>query len=272
MFDTRDAEGWARHYILTTELTEKLAPPPVPRETRAGFVAERLLAPGRPSMLKPAPRREKTVKGEALREPRFRARLLHAFFHHELQAAELMCWAFLAFPEAPLSFRRGLLGICQDEIRHMNMYRQHIEHLGFAIGDFPIRDWFWKRVPTCPTAISYVALMGMGFEAGNLDLAPSFAQKFRLHGDEEGARVQELIAAEEIPHVQFATHWFKEWVGSCDFETWVGHLPPPLSPAVLRGNPIAEQTRMQAGMPREFVDAIRDYVASPTGRAAATQS
>ena len=261
-----DIQAWARHYILSDHLAYKLAPGPMPRKQALAPQPERLTTPGRPRLLQPAPRRERTPKPEALREPRFRAKLMHAFFHHELQAAELMCWALLAFPDTPRGFRSGLMRICQDEIRHMNMYRKHIETLGFALGDFPVRDWFWKRVPSCKDATAFVALMGMGFEGGNLDLAPTFADRFRAAGDEAGAAIQEHVAREEIPHVRFATHWFSAWTGACDFETWIQHLPPPLSPAVLRGHPIAEELRMSAGMPAAFVQALKAYTPEPRGR------
>ena len=54
---------------------------------------------------------------------------------HELQAAELMAWALLAFTDAPHEFRSGLLRIAGDEIRHMRLYREQIERLGHAVGD-----------------------------------------------------------------------------------------------------------------------------------------
>ncbi len=82
----------------------------------------------------------------ALASPQKRAHLLHTFLHHELQAAELMCWAVLKFRDTPPSFRRGLLSICQDEIRHMRLYSDQIERLGFKVGDFPVRDWFWSAL------------------------------------------------------------------------------------------------------------------------------
>lgn len=261
-----DVEAWAQYYISTTDLGVKLAPPPAPRGFRQGFLPVRLEQPGRPPEFQPARRGERTPKQEALKEPHYRARALHAFFHHELQAAELMCWAILAFADAELEFRRGLLAICLDEIRHMNLYRQHIETLGSRIGAFGVRDWFWRRVPSCRDKVAFVAVMGMGLEAANLEYAPDFAARFREAGDDVGAAIQERIAKEELAHVSFATRWFKRWTGDCLFEEWVSHLPAPLSPWVLKGEPLAESPRLRAGMPKEFVAALASYLPSPKGR------
>jgi uncharacterized ferritin-like protein (DUF455 family) len=265
----RDLQAWARGYILSTELDYKLAPPTMPREELEAQAAERLAAPGRPAQLKPAERRERSPRPEALGDRRLRAKLFHAFFHHELQAAELMCWAFLAFPETPRAFRVGLMRICQDEIRHMNLYRDHLHTLGYTVGDFPVRDWFWKRVPLCQDATAFVALMGMGLEGANLDIAPAFAERFRAAGDEAGALLQERVAKEEIAHVRFATHWFSAWVGALEFDAWVEHLPPPLSPLLMRGNRVAHEARVSAGMHPAFVEALCRYVPEPRGRSSA---
>ncbi|HEY2409200.1 MAG TPA: DUF455 family protein [Polyangiaceae bacterium] len=261
-----DVEGWAHNYILSAELTVKLAPPPVPAQFRERATPTRLDAPGRPANFRLARRGERTPKQEALKDPYYRARTLHAFFHHELQAAELMCWALLAFCDAELEFRKGLLGICLDEIRHMNLYREHIESLGARVGDFGVRDWFWKRVPACPSKLAFVAVMGMGLEAANLEYASDFAERFRLAGDEAGARIQERVAAEEVGHVRFATRWFSRWTGGCDFAEWASHLPPPLSPWVMHGTPIATGVREKAGMPPEFLRALAAYQPEPKGR------
>jgi uncharacterized ferritin-like protein (DUF455 family) len=264
--DFADLEAWDEHYVTTTDLSVKLAPPLPPTQFRVGAQPLRLSAPGRPSQFRSARRGERTPKLEALKEPRYRARALHAFFHHELQAAELMCWALLAFADAELEFRKGLLGICLDEIRHMNAYREHIERLGCKVGDFGVRDWFWKRVPTCPTKLAFVAVMGMGLEAANLEYAGDFAARFRVAGDEQGALIQERIAKEEVLHVGFATRWFARWTGGCDFETWAAQLPPPMSPWVMHGNPIAHDARARAGMSPEFIAALAAYVPEPKGR------
>jgi uncharacterized ferritin-like protein (DUF455 family) len=174
-----------------------------------------------------------------------------------------MCWAILAFPDSEVEFRKGLLGICLDEIRHMNLYRQHIEALGSHIGAFGVRDWFWYRVPACSTKLAFVSVMGMGLEAANLEHASNFAARFRAAGDETGALIQERIATEEIAHVSFATRWFARWTGGCDFDDWVSNLPSPLSPWVLRGEPVAEALRLRAGMPLEFIAAVAAYVPEP---------
>ncbi len=261
-----DVEAWAAHYVLTTDLRTKLAPPAAPSSFRADAKPLRLSAPGRPAVFRAARRGERTPKLEALKEPHYRARALHAFFHHELQAAELMCWAILAFADAEVEFRRGLLSVCLDEIRHMNLYREHIASLGSSIGDFGVRDWFWKRVPTCPTKLGFVAVMGMGLEAANLEYAADFAARFRAVGDEGGARLQDRIAREEVAHVGFATRWFARWTGGCDFTRWAAALPPPLSPWVMHGSPIAEGPRQRAGMSPEFIAALRAYEPESHGR------
>ncbi len=262
-----DIEAWAEQYLQSTDLRVKLAPAPPPKTFRHTALPQRLSAPGRPPELRAARRGERTPKQDALLEPHYRARTLHAFLHHELQAAELMCWAILAFPEAEQEFRRGLLAICLDEIRHMGLYAEHIRALGSEVGDFGVRDWFWKRVPSCRSPVEFVAVMGMGLEAANLEYAPDFAARFRLAGDDAGARIQERIAAEEVAHVGFATRWFSRWTGGCDFEAWARLLPPPLSPWVMHGEPIAWDARRRAGMPDEFVEALSAYVPEPKGRA-----
>jgi len=260
-----DVESWAAHYISTDDLAVKLAPP-LPPKLFGAHTPRRIDSPGRSQQFRQAKRGERTPKLEALKEPRYRARTLHTFFHHELQAAELMCWALLAFSDAEVEFRRGLVGICLDEIRHMNLYRLHIEALGCALGDFGVRDWFWRRVPACSTKLAFVSVMGMGFEAANIEYAAEFARRFRAVGDETGAAIQERIAQEELGHVSFGTRWFKQWTGGCDFERWSRELPAPLSPWVMHGNPIATSARLRAGMSEPFVQALAAYVPSAKGR------
>src|SRR5690606_29725360 len=149
-----------------TSLEAKLAPPPPPDAWEHEPPARRIERPGRPAELRVIDRAEKT---RGLRSEAGRARALHAFHHHELQAAELMAWAVLAFPDAPRACRSGLVRIALDEMRHMRLYGAQIERLGHRLGDFSVRDWFWERVPSAASPASFVAVMGLGVESANLE-------------------------------------------------------------------------------------------------------
>ncbi|HVY47179.1 MAG TPA: DUF455 family protein, partial [Minicystis sp.] len=117
---TDTLEAWARAYVETAELEAKFdARMPARLDEDARPV--RLARPGRPAAIRVARSAPKTPGPEALRAPAKRAQLVHAFLHHELQAAELMAWALLAFADAPPAFRRGLARIAADEIRHMHL-------------------------------------------------------------------------------------------------------------------------------------------------------
>ncbi len=250
------AQRWAYDYIGSEELAHKLSPPAVPASFAQDVAAARLAAPGRPPELRVSADKRKTPRKGALSSAKRRAQLLHTFLHHELQAAELMCWAVLAFPDTPLAFRRGLLGICQDEIRHMRAYAEHIERLGFRVGEFSVRDFFWSRVPAASTPTAFVSVMGLGFEAGNLDHTQRFAQRFREVGDELGAALQERVGQEEIAHVAFAAHWFRCFEGELSFERFASALPPPLSPMLMRGEPLDRASRERAGMDERFLNEL----------------
>lgn len=246
-------------YITSTRLADKVAPSPPPR-TFAGGPALRLTGPGRPPEVALLPRAPKSIKPGALVRPGARADLLHRFWHHELQAAELFAWAILAFPETPEAFRRGLLAILLEEVGHMALYAREIERLGFAIGSFGVRDWFWARVQTVTSPLSFVALIGMGFESANLDHAPLFGEYLRAAGDESAARTEERIGLEEERHVAFAAEWFvKLSGGALDFEAWSGALPEPLTPLLFRGKQINRAGRERAGQPAAFVQALSDW-------------
>lgn len=254
-------DAWAERYILSTDLEGKFAPEAPPDAWAEPPVPLRLIRPGRPpqlDVLERAPKRPRSLVHE-----RARARLFHGFLHHELQAAELMCWAILAYADAPQSFRRGLLRIAQDEIRHMGMYRTQIRRLGFDYGAFPVRDWFWDRIPACETPLAFVSAMGIGFEGGNLEHAARFADALRAAGDEQAAEVQWRVGVEEVAHVRFAVHWYRSFSGELEFDDWIGELPAPLSPMVMRGRPLHRPWREAAGLDAPFLDALERWEPEP---------
>ena len=140
-----------------------------------------------------------------------------------------------------------------DEVRHMALYAEYLGSLGFAVGDFPVRDWFWARVPACQSAASYCAVMGVGLEGANIDHTARFAAEFRAAGDEPGALMQEKVGAEEVPHVAFALHWLKVFTGASDFDHWRSYLPPPWSPMLMKGKHLERAPRLRAGYTEHFL-------------------
>jgi uncharacterized ferritin-like protein (DUF455 family) len=249
-------ERWCLDFVLERELGRKLAPSHPLGDLRFETDApvRRLTAPGRPPELRPVARGARTPSPEALASPRARAKLVHTFLHHELQAAELFAWAILAFPRTPPEFRAGLLRLSCEELGHLALYRGHLATLGFQAGDFPVRDWFWERVPRVGDELAFVALLGLGLEGANLEHSARFAEWFRATGDEAGARILDRVGHDEIEHVAFARRWFERWTGSpLEYDRWRNVLPAPLTPAVLRGLPLNRAARARAGLDEIFL-------------------
>lgn len=263
LLEPSTVEAWAAAYILSDTWQAKLEPAPLPDRWMTAPAPVRLSTPGRGAGFLVRAHGEKSTGKSALLSPERRAKLLHTFLHHELQAAELMAWAVLAFPETPQAFRRGLLNVLADEVRHMQLYLVYLRARGHEAGSFPVRDWFWKRIPTTASPAAFCATMGMGFEAANLDHARRFAARFRSAGDEEAARIEEIVHEEEIPHVRFATHWFERFTATesttPSFLRWKAYLPAPLSPMVMRGDPLDRDARLRAGADESFVDALEAW-------------
>jgi len=250
-------ERWAFDFVTSTSLAYKLAPPAPPSTWSAAPARLVLEGPGRPPELVAREGRKKAVRPGALKDVAKRAELLHTFLHHELQAAELLAWALLAFPETPEAFRRGLLGICRDEIRHFQLYAAHLETLGHRFGEWPIKDWFWQRVPgPAVTPAHFVARLGVGFEGGNLDHGARFTQHFADAGDARAAEIQQQITDEEVAHAAFGLHWFKLFTGDVDFDRWRTFLPEPIGPGMTRGLPLNLEARRKAGYPEPFLVAL----------------
>lgn len=262
-------ERWAWDLVAGASWSAKLRPPPVPDAWEVDPPARRPRAPGRPAELRVVPRSPRTPRPGALARPEARARLVAALAHHELQAAELFAWGLLAFPAAPRAFRRGLLRLALDELRHLREYAEHLRACGSALGEHPVRDWFWERVPRCRSPLELVALLGLGLEGANLDHSARWAEHLRAAGDDAGAALLERIGREEVAHVRFAARWFRRLdpvgAASLDFDAWAARLVPPLTPALLRGRPLARELRARAGLGPEFLDRLDACRLEPSG-------
>jgi len=255
----------SRAYVEARSRSVKLTPSRAARvgASRSGSAADAPLRPGRSPHLDVRDRAERIPRPGALVHASARAKLLHVFLHHEVQAAELCAWAIASFPDAPADLREGLWRVLEDEARHARMYAGRLAALGHRYGDFPVRDWFWARVPTCRTVRQYTALMGLGFEGGNLEHAERFEGALRSAGDDASAELVARVGREEVAHVHFAGRWFVRLGGAADrrsggpdYDAWRADLPAPLTPALLQGRPLAREPRRRAGLGEAFLDRL----------------
>lgn len=261
-------ERWAWDFVHSTVLDEKLSPPTPPSAWAEVPQHWQVSEPGRPPELVPRQGRKKPQRPGGLRDAAKRAEVLHTFLHHELQAAELMAWAILTFPQTPEAFRRGLLNICRDELRHMQLYSEHLVTLGCPFGTHPIKDWFWQRVPEQDMSPAhFVARLGIAFEGGNLDHGARFTEYFKAAGDLRAAAIQEQITQEEVAHTAFGLHWFRVFTGGeVGFDAWRSHLPAVISPIMARGIPLNWEARRRAGFSESFLESLAGWSPADHGQ------
>ena len=140
---------YAERILRSPLIEDKLSDPGVVTDLRRN-VGEPLPAyPARADSLAlevPAARRTPFPGDGQLEEPRTRGEVLHFFANHELLALELMALILLRFPQAPTSFRRGLVETMRDEQRHLSMYLERMSAFGVAFGDVSVNDFFWRTI------------------------------------------------------------------------------------------------------------------------------
>lgn len=253
-----NAHDFAYQIVTGSTLAAKLVPPPRTLTFADRAPPVRLVAPGRPVNLVIVPGRFARVPPVAgMRDPKQRARILHALANHELQAVELFAWALLAFPDAPTPFRRGLMAILADEQRHMAAYIDRLAALHTAFGDHPVTGHFWNHIGQFDGPLAFVCAMGLTFENANLDFCGDYASAARECGDVETAAVIDQVHADEIRHVHFAWNWLRRLGGEADpWQTYLTHVRPPLGPARARGARFDRDARRCAGLDEAFIAAL----------------
>jgi uncharacterized ferritin-like protein (DUF455 family) len=262
------AHAYASAIVLGDTLAAKLVPPPADLELQATAPALRIAAPGRPANLAIVPGRQARVPPIAgMPDPAQRARILHALANHELQAIELFAWALLAYPDAPLAFRRGLVAIVADEQRHFAMYCDRLAAHAVAFGDHPVTGHFWNKLDHLATPLEFVCAMGLTFENANLDFAGDYARAARACGDTATAGVLEQVHEDEIGHVHFALVWLAKLTDNADAWTaYNANIRPPLGPHRARGATLDRDARRRAGFDDAFIEALDAIAAKrPSG-------
>ena len=196
-----------------------------------------------------------------------RGKVLHFFANHELLAMELMALVLLRFPEAPLSFRHGLLRTIQEEQQHLSLYLSRMKELGVEFGDLPLSDYFWNTMKHVTSPLDFTVQMSLTFEQANLDFSLFFKNAIAKTGDQPTTAILERVFQEEIKHVRHGLTWFNRWRGisfgpETDWDAYVRLLPPPLTPQRAKGFEFSEEPRRRAGLSETFIQNLRHFSSS----------
>jgi uncharacterized ferritin-like protein (DUF455 family) len=257
--------GLARRVLFSPDLTEKLRPLPLLETGSGAAPRERLpswqgFAPARPDTLRFARSNEarpSLPSRPGLVDEENRGVLLHFFANHELLAAELMALALLKFPDAPEAFRRGLAATLREEQRHTRWYLARMRECGVEFGQYPVSPYFWEAVSPMESPLDYVSRLSLTFEQANLDYARHYSTLLAEAGDSKSASILRRIYEDEISHVGYGLHWFRQWKtpGESDWQALEKRLPFPLSPSRAKGNRTGfnEEGRRAAGFDEDYI-------------------
>ena len=237
-----------------TSLERKLAPSPAPERWEDG---PPVAPPERAGEARRASRRSQSRRRPAAcRRRAGRARALHTFLHHELQAAELMAWAILAFPDTPRDFRAGLVRIALDEVRHMRLYARADRAARASRG----------RASPCATGSGSGSCLVLGSPVLRRDDgarvrerepgAHGFLRRALPRGGRRGGRARPGDRGSGGDRARALRCALVRPVhGRARLrERGALALPVPLSPLLMRGRPLQRDARLRAGFSEDFLD------------------
>ncbi|TNY19804.1 hypothetical protein DMC30DRAFT_417552 [Rhodotorula diobovata] len=203
-----------------------------------------------------------------------RVRLLHALANIELWAIDLAVDHVARFWDwrvASLDGKEGrrigwafaadFLQVAEDEAKHFTILAERLEQLGCTYGSLSVHNGLWESATqTSHSLLSRLAIVALVHEARGLDTNPVQIRRCRAAGDEQTARVLEVVHADEICHVAAGHRHFASLCAS--------HRPHPLDPVAqfraevrahffgaLRG-PFNEGDRQRAGMGSEWYEGL----------------
>ncbi|MCM8538354.1 MAG: ferritin-like domain-containing protein [Lentisphaeraceae bacterium] len=190
-----------------------------------------------------------------LESERQRGILLHFFLNHELLALELMALMLLRFPDAPQSFKKGLVNTMQDEQRHAQKYLGLMNDFGVEAGDVPVNKFFWQTLSASDNLQKFVAGMSLTFEQANLDFSLFYKNAFDTIGDKKTSAVLQDVYDDEVSHVRHGLGWFRRWKKSSlsDWQEYANILEIPLSPSRGKGPLFDLDGRRKAGLDEDFI-------------------
>ncbi len=141
-----------------------------------------------------------------------RIALLHSLAHIELNAIDLT-WDLIgrfAHVRLPRSYYDDWVRVGLEEAKHFSMLEDRLAKLGAAYGDLPAHDGLWQAAQdTGHDLAARLAIVPLVLEARGLDVTPPMIDKARAGGDEETAKVLDVIYRDEKNHVAFGAKWFR---------------------------------------------------------------
>ncbi len=224
------------------------------------FFFEERSTPARISKLQFSNKKKKFPKNLTSNESK--AYALHCFANHELLAIEIMAVAIARFNKEfdHPGFIQGIIGSMKDEQKHLQLYINRINELGYEFGDFPLNDFFWKYVDQIKTPAQYISLISLTFESANLDFAYFYAKKFNEIEDEKTSRIMMEVYEDEISHVRFGEYFLGKWRGDKDlWNYYLENLIHPITPARAKGIEFNLGRRQRIGLNNEFQEKLHSF-------------
>lgn len=163
--------------------------------------------PGRPERPELIPATQTLRRGMNSLEGR--AIMVHALAHIEFNAINLALDAMVRFAGLSADYYWDWWRVAAEEAYHFSLIRRHLQSLGAQYGDYPAHDSLWDMAErTQHSFADRMAMVPRTLEARGLDACPIMQEKFRQAGDEQAARILDIILRDEITHVALGHRWF----------------------------------------------------------------
>lgn len=221
--------------------------------------------PNRSNLLQFSEKKIKFPSSKNLNSNLNRALTLHSFANHELMAIELMAYALLNFSfseKGEQNLDVGIYSALVDEQKHLQLYINRINDLGYQFGDFPLNDFLWKNCSRAKNLSEFMSLVALTFESANLDFSYFYATIFRELGDEVTAKVMDIIYLDEIKHVKIGMKYLSKKAVSENCALWKyyqNNLPIPMTPARSKGLNYQRLHRERVGFDNDFILELEKY-------------
>lgn len=136
---------------------------------------------------------------------------VHGLAHVELNAIDLCFDTMLRFGEGVWGedWVGDWIKIASDEARHFSWLDRRLRQLGSFYGALPAHGIIWKGAEISKIGRKERLVLGqLVAEARGLDAGPRLVKRLVGTGDNESAKVVQVIADEEMEHVRLGVKWF----------------------------------------------------------------